>query len=382
MKQYYRHALFFIFSLSLLAGCEKAPPVQPSGKSVKIGIIAPLSGPELYKGKEGLKGIRFILESTPLLENGDKLELVIRDDRNDPALSIKALEELTNKHHVSAILTLSGSNAVLGLSSVVDQFKTPVIALLATNPGITRDNHYVSQLGFNDQFQGVAAALFVHDELLIDRVAIFRNSKNIYSSDLANTFKQKFQAIKGQILFDSDFITNPAMLNKSLIELRNKKVQLLYLPVKASEVVKIKMALNNLNWQPKIMGTDGLLSTILTKYKDDTHKFDGILSTDFYSSDVPLTSFGSKTKTGYENIHGNLTSYSMMGIEGVTLLKSVVNQCPAPLTKECIRELLRSGISYTGLINKITLNPESEAQRVLLVNEIKNGKLNYIVQIY
>lgn len=382
MNKYLHLILVLISILYLLSGCNRTPSIQPSGKSVKIGIIAPLSGDHLYKGKEGLKGINYVLQNTPLLQNGDKIEIIIKDDKNNPKLSAKALEELVSKHNVSAILTLSGSNAVLGLTKYADTFKTPIISLLATHPRITRDNNYVSQLGFNDHFQGLASALFVHDELLFDRVAIFKNSKNVYSTSLANTFKQKFESVRGQVIHYGEFIDNPTKLNRKLIELRNKKVQLIYLPINAKEVIEIITALDELNWRPKIMGSDGLLSNILTKYHDDIHKLNGIISTDFYSSDVPLTEFGVRTKQSYESSQGNLTSYSMMGIEGMTLLINAMNHCAASLTTKCIHEQINSGIAFNGFIGKINLNPDGVAQRALLVNEIDNGQLKYIVQIY
>jgi branched-chain amino acid transport system substrate-binding protein len=382
MKLFILNILILFAGLTLLSACDKTPPVQSSGNTIKIGVIAPLSGSDLHKGKEGLKGINYILKTVPLLDNGDKIELYIKDDKNNPVQSIKALEELITKHEVSAVLTLSSSKAVLGLSRVADNFNTPIISLLATNPGITQKNKYITQLGYSDHFQGIAAALFVHDELLIDRIAVFKNSDNIYSKDLARTFKLKFESVRGQVLFDSDYINDNEQLKKTLLELRNKKVQLIYLPIKAKQVINVIDTLDTLEWHPKIMGADGLLVNIYMSSKNDINKLNGIITTDFYSSDLPMTDFGLEVKDGYEKNNSRLTSYSMMGIEGITLLKRLIIQCPSPLKRECIQEQLESGLTYTGLLGKISLNSDRVAQRVLLVNEINNGELNYIVQIY
>ena len=374
--------LFLFLGLTALNSCDKTPVIQPSGNTIKIGIIAPLSGSALHKGTEGIKGINYILKTTPLLDNGDKIKLFIKDDKNKPEQSIKVLKELIKKHKVSAVLTLSSSNAVLGLAKVADTFNTPIISLLATHSGITQKNKYITQLGYNDHFQGIAAALFVHDELLIDRVAIFKNHENIYSKDLANTFRKKFESVRGQVILDSEYIGNNEQLMKSLLDLRNKKVQLIYLPINAAQVIKIINALKVLDWHPKIMGADGLLVNVFMSYKNDLDKLNGMITTDFYSSDLPMTDFGSKVKHGYEKDNHRLTSYSMMGIEGMTLLNRLITQCSSKSTKECIQKQLDSGLTYTGLLGKISLNSNRVAQRVLLVNEINNGELNYIVQIY
>jgi len=378
-----RIKLFTILTgLLLLSGCDKPSPIMPSGNTIKIGVIAPLSGSSLQKGKEGIKGIHYLLNTQPLLENGDKIELYIKDDLNKPELSTQALKELVKKHQVTAVLSLSSSHVVLELGKIANKYNTPIISLFATNPGITQNNNYITPFGYNDHFQGVAAALFVHDELLIERVAIFKNSNNIYSKDLADAFKNKFKSVRGQILLDADYINNNRQLTQILSEMRNKKVQLIYLPIDANQVINIVNVLNKLNWQPKTMGADGLLVNILIDHKKDINKLNGMITTDFYSSDLPMTEFGSVVKQGYESKDNDLTSYSMMGIESISLLKQLLNQCSKKLKNKCIQEQLNAGVTYTGLLGKISINSDRTTQRVLLVNEINNGELNNIVQIY
>ena len=47
-----------LFSLVFwLDGCDQKPAIEPSGKTIKVGIIAPFSGSDHAKGKEGLKGM-------------------------------------------------------------------------------------------------------------------------------------------------------------------------------------------------------------------------------------------------------------------------------------------------------------------------------------
>lgn len=63
---------------------EKAT-LRRVGKIIKIGIIAAFSGSDFAKGEEGQRGGRTAIAMRPLLNNGDKVELVVKDDQNDPA---------------------------------------------------------------------------------------------------------------------------------------------------------------------------------------------------------------------------------------------------------------------------------------------------------
>ena len=83
-----------VFIIIAAAGCEN--DVQPisTGKPVKVGVIGPLSGPDKEWGANGLAGIKTALKLQPLLNNGSKIELVIKDDQNNPELTRQALAKL------------------------------------------------------------------------------------------------------------------------------------------------------------------------------------------------------------------------------------------------------------------------------------------------
>ncbi|MDL1979737.1 MAG: ABC transporter substrate-binding protein, partial [Deltaproteobacteria bacterium] len=106
------HLAILIALVFLFNGCDQQSAIQPSGKKIKVGIIGPFSGSDLAKGKDGLKGIKAAMQLQPYLENGDGVELVVEDDQNEPSLTVKALEKLTESDKVSAILILSSSDPV------------------------------------------------------------------------------------------------------------------------------------------------------------------------------------------------------------------------------------------------------------------------------
>ena len=100
----------------------------------------------------------------PLLDNGDRIEIVFKDDQDDPERSVRALKELVENEKVSAVLTFSSSGPVLAMAKVADIYRTPILAALATHPEVTQTSEFVSQVCFDNQLQGKVAALFVRDE--------------------------------------------------------------------------------------------------------------------------------------------------------------------------------------------------------------------------
>ena len=373
--------LAFLISIVLWAGgCDQRPAVSPpSGKTIKVAIIAPFSGPKQIKGEQGLAGIETARKLQPYLQNGGRIELILEDDENSPLLSVKALEKLAAKEKVSAIITFSDSDPVLAMAAIADVHKIPILVATATHPEITRRSRYVSQLCFDDNFQGTVAALFVRDELLIDKVAVFRNPANAYSSYLAAKFEGKFTSIGGEIIARIDVSPGTDDVSKIVKSLYAKTPELLYLPVRAEDVVRISKESHKLGWKPKIMGGDGLIPYILTRYRGDLKILDGMLATDFFVAGMPLTPFGKRAKREHK---GPKSTFAALGVEGYTLLLDALNRCQEPEDRECVNHQIRSTSNFTGLAGSVTIGPDGKAQRPLFIESIQNGQSQFIVKVY
>jgi branched-chain amino acid transport system substrate-binding protein len=381
-----KNLVYFSILISLvfwLDGCDQKPAIQPSGKIIKIGIIGPFSGPVLAYGTEGLKGMETARQLQPYLQNGDRVELVAEDDKNDPALTVEMLKKLVEKDRVSAIMTFSSSKPVLAMAKLADNYQTPVLAAVATHPDVTKDNTFISQLGFDDDFQGIVAALFVRDDLLIDTVAVFNNPTSVYSSHLAAEFERKFKSIGGEITDTISLTEGTNDLPEVIKGVYGQKPELLYLPISVKDVVRVVREVRKLNWKPEMMGGDGLISTMLAQHKEDIDLVDGMLATDFFAHGMPLTPFGNRARKKYrENYKETGTSYAALGAEGYAILLDAINRCSDPADRDCINRQIRSTTNFTGIIGNITIESNGKAKRPLCINSIKRGRSKFIFKVY
>jgi len=377
------HLSILIFFVYWLGGCDQKPAITPSGKTIKVGIIAPFSGSDHAKGKEGLKGMQIAMQLHPYLQNGDRIELVAENDEDDSALTVKLLKKLIEKEKVSVIMTFSSSGPVLAMAKVADEYKTPILAALATHPDTTKHNGYISQLCFDDDFQGTVAAVFVRDDLLIDKVAVFSNPGSFYSSHLATKFEGKFMSIGGEITDMISLTGETGDLSKVVKSVHDNIPELLYLPISAKDLIRIIREVRKLGWKPKMMGSDGLISTMLAQHKEEIDLVDGMLATDFFAHGMPLTPFAKRASDTYrENYKVTGTAYAGLGAEGYAILLNAMNRCNDPADRECINRQIRSTINFTGLVGNITIGANGKAQRPLCVNSIHGGRSKFIVKVY
>lgn len=366
-------------------GCDQKSPITPSGKTIEVGIIAPMSGPDLAYGKEGLKGIETARHLQPYLQNGDRIEIIVEDDKNEPALTVELLKKLVEKDRVSAILSFSSSKPVLTIRKIVDNYQTPILAAVATHPDITKDNGFINQLGFDDDFQGVVAALFVRDDLLIDTVAVFNNPHSAYSSHLAAEFERKFKSIGGEITDTISITEETADLSAIVKGVYDHTPELLYLPLDVKDVIRVVREVRKLDWKPEMMGSDGLIATMLAQHKEDLDLVDGMLASDFFAQDAPFTSFGKKAKEQYYKLYADddtASGWAALGAEGYAILLNAMNRCSDPVDRECINRQIRSTNNFTGIIGNITIGPNGRTKRPLCINAIRGRRQEFIVKVY
>jgi branched-chain amino acid transport system substrate-binding protein len=112
-----------------IAACGKGQTLTKStatGTPIKIGVVASLSGNPLPStaAAEGLKAWAVTINSQGGLQ-GHPVEVVVRDDGNDPARSLTAVKELVEKDGVVAISSWTGNET--SWAAYVEKQQIPVV---------------------------------------------------------------------------------------------------------------------------------------------------------------------------------------------------------------------------------------------------------------
>jgi branched-chain amino acid transport system substrate-binding protein len=132
-----------------------------------------------------------------------------------------------------------------------------------------------------------------------------------------------------------------------------------------------------------MMGSDGLISTMLAQHNNEIDLVDGMLATDFFAHGMPLTPFGKRARDKYrEKYKSTRTAYAVLGIEGYAILFNAMNRCNDPADRECINNQIRSTVNFTGIIGSITIGSDGKAQRPLTINSIRGGRSKFIFKVY
>jgi len=357
--------------------------IEPSGKVLKIGFVGKFGGTDNAQGRETLEGVLAANRLQPLLVNGHELVIVAEEQGETAEETLTRIEKLVNEDKVEAILIGSASEHMLKVKQVADVWKIPVISLIATHPEVTTGSSYMNQLCFDDTMQGKVAALFVRDELLLNRVAVIIDQSDPYSSYLGQIFRTKFESTNGVL---TGFNTVSQLKSSLLHELEKADTQLLYLPLNPQANLKIIELLAEHNWKPKLMGSDGLLANVLTRYPEQVDKFQGFYVTELFSGQDEFTVkrlLAKRALKAFKSLfRGEGTTYTALGVEGYMILRKAMNSCGELQSSNCINNNIRSTDNFKGLMANISIGKDGKAKRPVYVNIIDKGELDSVVKVY
>src|SRR5205085_3263600 len=127
------------------------------GKTIKIGIINSITGPEAPIGESLTNG--YAMAEEDLKKAGIPIELISEDDTGKPQTAMSGFEKLATRDEVIGVVgpyTSASSNAVARLS---ERYKTPLLIPVASKEEITRQGlKYVFRLNATTDFY--ASVLF------------------------------------------------------------------------------------------------------------------------------------------------------------------------------------------------------------------------------
>jgi len=376
-------ALLLICSFVFVTGCreqEKSPPSKTTQEPVKIGVLGPFSGADKAIGQSCMEGIQAALKKTKNLHSGQQIILVPKDDGNDKTKSAAAFMELVAEH-VAAILVISSSECVLALHEVAEQNNIPVLAVLASHPEVT-DGSHVSQLPFDDFQQAQVASLYAMDELFFSNVAVIYTPNKVHYATLAESFAAKHRSIGGTVqmfpLSDDMELTKSAIL-----QLQSNAVPFVYLATPPATFIKIVQELEKADLSPIFMGSDSLLGTIKLENKKELSRLEGVLTTDYFSSDTELTPFGKQVTKQFEyDFDSPQTVMAGLGAEAFAVTAYAMNRCSDGNDSICVGTMIRDTVDLEGLCGKISIHEDGKSERAIFVNRLEDSQPKFVIKIH
>ena len=110
------------------AGAAAAPDKSwEEAKAVKIGVALYLTGPGAQMGIDSRRGHDIAIKEAGGKINGKPIELVVYDEKGNPAEAMKAVTRLVNQDKVHAIYGPQLSNSIFAVGPTIEAAKVPLM---------------------------------------------------------------------------------------------------------------------------------------------------------------------------------------------------------------------------------------------------------------
>ncbi|MEY2632484.1 MAG: hypothetical protein RIR00_1138 [Pseudomonadota bacterium] len=191
-------ALLGLAAAIALIGC--GPKAEPT---IKIGHVAPMTGPQAHLGKDNENGARLAIEELNAkgLEIGGakvKFELIAEDDQADPKQGTLVAQKFVDAK-VHGVIGHLNSGTTIPASKIYADAGIPQISGSATNPTYTNQGFKTAyRVMANDVQQGKALGEFAA-KLGIKTVAII-DDRTAYGKGLADEFNKAAVAAGLQVV--------------------------------------------------------------------------------------------------------------------------------------------------------------------------------------
>jgi len=191
-----------------LEAYNNASRYRHTGSTIKIGLLAPLTGANSKQGNQLLLGVEEALKEKEIVD-GKRIELLVEDTGSDQIQAVLKTRRLIQDGVLAIIGPVYGESTITAAIEANDK-RIPFIAPTAQNSKLTQIGPYVFQLNFNPAVQAKALAVFAVNTLGFSTAAVIA-SQDQWGEAVAETFEREMHNLGAEIIPASYFDVNTSL---------------------------------------------------------------------------------------------------------------------------------------------------------------------------
>jgi len=345
---------------------------------VKIGSVAPVSGPQAHYGKDNENGVRMAIDelNQQNITIGGKrvrFEIQAEDDAADPKQGTAAAQKLCDAK-VAGVVGHLNSGTTIPASKIYNDCGIPHVTGSATNPNLTKPGYKTTyRIIANDNALGAGLALYAADTLKLKRIAVI-DDRTAYGQGVAEVFKKTAQS-KGIQIVDEQFTTDKAtdfMAILTAVKAKNPDgVFFGGMDPQAGPMLRQMEQLGMGN--VKFFGGDGVCTTELAKLSGGAKTLGNVVCAEGGSSLTKMPG-GEAWKKRYDaKFPGQFQIYSPYTYDATFVLVDAMKRANSVDPKVYTPKLLET--NYKGVTANIQFEPNGELKNPAMTLYVyKDGK--------
>ena len=357
---------------------EPDAPAEP----VKVGVLAPLTGPVAQYGNAVNNGIMLYIEEYNAAGGfkGAPVELVTYDEEGDAAKAVTGYNSLFDQG-ITALIGSVTTTPTLAVVPVALEDNMPMITASATAAAVTVNEEtgevYTNMFRscFIDPFQGEKMADFAYNELGAKTAAILFCSEDDYSIGLKDFFVKKAGDLGLEIIAMEGFGANAVDYKGQLTNIASKNPDVVFIPYYYENVALAAPQAAEAGITAPLLGADGwdgVLDIIA-----DASFVEGAYFCSGYSVDDPrdqVQDFLTAYQTKYNGEVPNM--FAAQAYDAAAIMLAAMEKATGEVGSEEYRLSVIAELSATdmdGVTGHVTYDELNNPQKTATINYITGG---------
>jgi len=374
----YRQALrvlAVILVSAWLFGCNKKETAT-SGVVIKIGNVAPLTGPDSYLGKDNENGARLAVEEINrqgLTINGKAitLELLGEDDAGDPKLGTQVAQKLVDSKVVAVVGHLN-SGVTIPASKIYSEAGIVQISPSSTNPEYTKQGYKTAyRMVGTDAQQGPVLAKFALETLKGKSIAIVDDATQ-YGKGLADEFEKKIISSGSKIVIHEATNNKATDFKAILTNIKAKNPDIILFGGMAATGGPFAKQAKELGIKAKIIGGDGICSPTLYELAGDA--VENIICSTVGIPKESLNNSDNFLKNYHERFKTEVQIYAPMAYDAVMIIVDAMKRSNSTNASDILKAIPTT--NYAGLSGQITFDEKGDLKEsYITLSQFKDKKI-------
>ena len=364
--------LIILIAVSALAGCGGTKANPP----IKIGLVAPLTGPSGGMGQSQERGYRLAMEEINGKGgvNGRLIEIETYDDQGDPQKAASGAQKFVDDKSIVAVGGSCNSSSTLAMSPIIDAGKLPNLVVTSSSPKLTGSSEYFFRMSVQDASVGPQMA----DVLLSlgHKTVAIMFPNNDYGKGLSEALANRMKEKGGEVLESLTYQADDQDFSAQLTTIKNLKPDIIALTGTQQDSGLIIKQIDQMGLGIPIIGGTGLYN-VKTLEVSGKEAAEGVILIGVYvatNPDPKVQELVGKYKKKYDQTPDGFAAlaYDQMYVIAAAATKAM-SANKGNLTRDGLKDALKT-TDYVGCTGHVKFNEVNDWVRPYLTLVVKNGE--------
>ena len=357
-----------------LAACGKQSTENANEIIVKIGSVAPVTGPQTHIGKDNENGAQMAIDEANaqgIMLEGKKAKFVLlsEDDAADPKTATNVAQKLVDQK-VKGVIGHLNSGTTIPASKIYHDAGVPQISPSATAIPYTAQGYKGAfRLMTNDEQQGRVLGEFAAAKLGAKKIALI-DDRTAYGQGLADQFEKAAKAAGAEIVGREYTTDKSTDFTAILTSIKGKRPDLVFFGGMDPQGGPMAKQMKQLGLNAKLLGGDGLQTVQFITLAADAA--DGVIAS---SPGVPLESMpgGRAFSDKFNAKYGKIQLYAPYAYDAASAMIKAMQAANSSDPAKYLPELAK--INFTGVSGQVAFDAKGDIKGgAVTLYQVKNGK--------